>query len=80
MAAWAIEQHPIDAVGSRWGSGSDHLARLYELRPADLQPLQQAASGDRAPSTAETAADAISTIASMPVVCLAGGHEPGNRD
>ena len=65
MAAWAIEQHPIDAVVAAGVREADHLARLYELRPAALQLLQQAASGDRIPSTAEMAADAISTIVSV---------------
>jgi ADP-ribosyl-[dinitrogen reductase] hydrolase len=65
MAAWAIEQRPIDAVVAAGVREADHLARLYELRPADLQPLQQAASGDWAPSPAEIAADAISTIATV---------------
>jgi ADP-ribosyl-[dinitrogen reductase] hydrolase len=65
MAAWAIEQHPIDAVITAGVREADHLARLYELRPAALQMLQQAASGDRIPSTAEMASDAISTIVSV---------------
>jgi ADP-ribosyl-[dinitrogen reductase] hydrolase len=65
MAAWAIEQRPIDAVVAAGVREADHLARLYALRPATLQPLQQAASGDWAPSTAEMAADAIATIATV---------------
>jgi ADP-ribosyl-[dinitrogen reductase] hydrolase len=65
MAAWAIEQHPIDAVVAAGVREADHLARLYELRPTALQMLQQAASGDRIPSTAEMASDAISTIVSV---------------
>ena len=65
MAAWAIEQHPIDAVVAAGIREADHLARLYSLRPAALQPLQQAASGEWAPSTAEMATDAMTTVASV---------------
>jgi hypothetical protein len=65
MAAWAIEQYPIDAVVAAAIREADHLARLYELRPAALQPLQQAASGEWAPSTAEMAPDAMTTVASV---------------
>jgi ADP-ribosyl-[dinitrogen reductase] hydrolase len=65
MAAWAIEQHPIDTVVAAGVREADHLARLYGLRPTALQPLQQAASGDRAPSAAEMVPDAVSTVASV---------------
>jgi ADP-ribosyl-[dinitrogen reductase] hydrolase len=65
MAAWAIEQHPIDAVVTAGVREADHLAQLYALRPAVLQPLQRAASGDWAPSTAEIAPDAVTTVASV---------------
>jgi ADP-ribosylglycohydrolase len=65
MAAWAIEQHPIDAVVAAGVREADHLARRYALRPAALQPLQQAASGDWAPSTAEMAPDAMTTVATV---------------
>jgi ADP-ribosyl-[dinitrogen reductase] hydrolase len=63
MAAWAIEQHPIDAVVAAGLREADHVARLYALRPAALQPLQRAASGEWAPSTAEMAPDAMATVA-----------------
>jgi ADP-ribosyl-[dinitrogen reductase] hydrolase len=65
VAAWAIEQHPIDAVVAAGVREADHLARLYGLRPTVLQTLQQAASGDWAPSTADMAPDAVSTVASV---------------
>jgi hypothetical protein len=65
MAARAIEQHPIDAVVTAGVREGDRIARLYALRPTVLKPLQQAASGEWAPSTAEMAADAISTVASV---------------
>jgi ADP-ribosyl-[dinitrogen reductase] hydrolase len=65
MAAWAIEQLPIDAVVAAGVREADHLAQLYALHPAALQPLQQAASGDWAPPTAEMAPDAMTTVASV---------------
>ena len=65
MAAWAIEQHPIDAVVAAGVREADHLARRYALRPATLQPLQQAASGDWTPSTAAMAPDAMTTVATV---------------
>jgi ADP-ribosyl-[dinitrogen reductase] hydrolase len=65
MAAWAIEQHPVDAVVAAGVREADHFARLYALRPASLQPLQQAASGGWAPSTAELSPDAMTTVASV---------------
>src|SRR5688572_17151579 len=65
MAAWAIEQYPIDAVVAAGIREADHLARLYALRPAALQPLQQAANGKWAPSTADMAPDAMTTVASV---------------
>ena len=65
MAAWAIEQHPIDAVVAAGVREADHMARLYTLRPAALKQLQQAASGEWTPSTVEMAPDAIPTVASV---------------
>lgn len=45
MAAWAIEQYPIEAMvaGPR---EADHLAELHALGPATLQSLRQAAAED----------------------------------
>jgi ADP-ribosyl-[dinitrogen reductase] hydrolase len=63
MAAWALEQHPIDAVVAAGLREADHLARQYGLHPAALQPLSQAASGDWLPLTAETS-DGMTTLAS----------------
>jgi ADP-ribosyl-[dinitrogen reductase] hydrolase len=65
MAAWAIEQHPIDAVVAAGVREAEELAGQYALRPAVLRLLQQAASGNREPSTARMAADAVSTVASV---------------
>lgn len=64
MAAWAIEQHPIDAVVAAGLREGEYLAQLYALHPVALQPLRQAASGDWLPPTAETPPDAVTTLAS----------------
>jgi hypothetical protein len=34
MAAWAIEQHPIEALVTAGLREADHLAKLYALDPA----------------------------------------------
>jgi len=65
MAAWAIEQHPIDAVVAAGLHEADHLARLYALRPAVLRPLHQAANGDWLPYKAGTTLAALTTVASV---------------
>lgn len=49
MAAWAIEQHPIEAVVTAGLREADQLAELYALGPAILRPLRQAADGDWGP-------------------------------
>ena len=65
MAAWAIEQHPIDAVVAAGLREAEDLARQYALHPATLQPLRRAASGDWPPNTAEPTLDALATVASV---------------
>jgi ADP-ribosylglycohydrolase len=65
MAAWAIEQHPIDVVVAAGVREAERLARQDGLRPGALQLLQRAASGNRAPSAAELAADAVSTLGNV---------------
>lgn len=65
MAAWAVEQYPIDAVVAAGVREAEHMARLHALRPDVLRPLQLAASGHWRPSTAELAADAVTTVASV---------------
>jgi ADP-ribosyl-[dinitrogen reductase] hydrolase len=65
MAAWAIEQHPIDAVVAAGLREADHLAGLYALRPATLQPLREAANGDWVPHKAGMPLDAMTTVASV---------------
>jgi ADP-ribosylglycohydrolase len=63
MAAWAIEQHPMDAVVTAGVREADQMARLYALPPTAVQLLQQAASGGWTPSMAETTPDALPTVA-----------------
>ena len=58
MAAWAIEQHPVDAVVAAGLREAEDAARQYALDPATLQPLRRAASGDWPPTTAEPTLDA----------------------
>jgi ADP-ribosyl-[dinitrogen reductase] hydrolase len=62
MAAWAIEQHPIDAIVAAGLREADHLAGRYALPPATLELVGQAASGERVPE-AGIPSDAVSTLA-----------------
>jgi ADP-ribosyl-[dinitrogen reductase] hydrolase len=65
MAAWAIEQHPVDAVVAAGLHEAEDAARQYALDPATLQPLRRAAGGDWPPTTAEPTLDALATVASV---------------
>ena len=65
MAAWAIEQHPIQAVVAAGLREASHFGELYALGPATLQPLRQAAAGDWGPYRPEQPLDAIATWASV---------------
>jgi ADP-ribosyl-[dinitrogen reductase] hydrolase len=65
MAAWAIEQHPVDAVVAAGLREAEDAARQYALDPATLQPLRRTASGDWPPTTAEPTLDALATVASV---------------
>jgi ADP-ribosyl-[dinitrogen reductase] hydrolase len=65
MVAWAIEQHPIDAVVAAGLREAEEGARQYALDPATLQPLRRAASGDWPSTTAEPTLDALATVASV---------------
>jgi ADP-ribosyl-[dinitrogen reductase] hydrolase len=64
MAAWAIEQHPMDAVVAAGLREADHLVGLYALPPAVLELVRRAASGERVPE-AGMPPDAVSTLASV---------------
>ena len=78
MAAWAIEQHPVDAVVAAGLREAEDLAQQYALDPATLQPLRRAASGDWPPNTAEPTLDALATVAQRPA-CPARSQRPGDR-
>jgi ADP-ribosyl-[dinitrogen reductase] hydrolase len=65
MAAWAIEQHPVDAVIAAGLREAEELAQKHALDPATLQLLRQATSGDWPPNTAEPTLDALATVASV---------------
>jgi ADP-ribosyl-[dinitrogen reductase] hydrolase len=65
MAAWAIEQHPIEAVVAAGLREADDLADLYRLAPAIVQPLHQAAAGDWGPYKPGMPLDAVTTLASI---------------
>ena len=65
MAAWAIEQHPVDAVIAAGLREAEELTQQHALHPATLQPLRRAASGDWPPNTAEPPLDALATMASV---------------
>jgi ADP-ribosyl-[dinitrogen reductase] hydrolase len=64
MAAWAIEQHPMDAVVAAGLGEADHLAGRYGLPPAALAPIRQAASGEWVPD-AGGPSDAVGTLVSV---------------
>jgi hypothetical protein len=65
MAAWALEQHPVDAVIAAGLREAEDLAQQYALDPATLQPLHRATRGDWPPNTAEPTLDALTTVASV---------------
>jgi ADP-ribosyl-[dinitrogen reductase] hydrolase len=65
MAAWAIEQHPLDAVVAAGLREAEEVAQQQALHPATLQPLRRAANGDRPPTTAEPTLDALTTMANV---------------
>jgi ADP-ribosylglycohydrolase len=65
MAAWAIEQHPIDAVIAAGLREAEDVAQQHALHPATLQPLRRATSGDWPPNTAGPTLDAFTPVASV---------------
>jgi ADP-ribosyl-[dinitrogen reductase] hydrolase len=65
MGAWAIEQHPVDAVMAAGLREAEDLAQQHALHPATLLPLQRATSGDRPSNKAEPTLDALATVASV---------------
>jgi ADP-ribosyl-[dinitrogen reductase] hydrolase len=65
LAAWAIEQHPVDAVVAAGLREAEDAASQHAVDPATLQPLRRAAGGDWPPTTAEPTLDALATVASV---------------
>jgi ADP-ribosyl-[dinitrogen reductase] hydrolase len=65
MAAWAIQQHPIETVVAAGLREADDLATLYALDSGILQPLSQAADGDWGPYQPGMTLDAVTTVASI---------------
>jgi ADP-ribosyl-[dinitrogen reductase] hydrolase len=65
MAAWAVEQHPVDAVVAAGVREAEEGAQQHALHPATLQPFQRATSGHWPPNTAEPTLDALATVASV---------------
>jgi ADP-ribosyl-[dinitrogen reductase] hydrolase len=65
MAAWAIEQHPIDAVVEAGLREGDHLARRYAQDSAAMRPLREAADGGWESPKGVTTVDAVATMASV---------------
>jgi ADP-ribosyl-[dinitrogen reductase] hydrolase len=65
MAAWALEQHPVDAVVAAGLREAEDLAQQHALHPATLQPLRQAIKGGWPPNTAGSTLDAFTTVASV---------------
>jgi ADP-ribosyl-[dinitrogen reductase] hydrolase len=63
MAAWAIEQHPIDAVVAAGLREADRLTRQYALDSAAVRPLRAAAAGDWALPKGGMSLDAVATMA-----------------
>jgi ADP-ribosyl-[dinitrogen reductase] hydrolase len=68
MAAWAIEQHPIDAVVAAGLDEAERMRGSYGLHPGTMQPIRQAASGTWGPYRAGMALDAVATVASVMLV------------
>jgi len=71
MAAWAIEQHPVDAVAAAGLDEAERVAGCYGLGPGTVRPIRQAASGTLGPYRAGMALDAVATVASVMLVLRA---------
>ena len=63
MAAWAIEQHPIDAVVAAGLREADHLSEQYGLDSAAMRPLREAVHGDWASPKGNMSLDVVATMA-----------------
>jgi ADP-ribosyl-[dinitrogen reductase] hydrolase len=65
LAAWAIEQHPLDVVVAAGLREAQNLAQWWGLSPHALRPLWQAANGDWPAPNAGIASGAVTTLASV---------------
>jgi ADP-ribosylglycohydrolase len=65
MAAWAIEQHPMDVVVTAGLREAQHMAELFAIAPETMNPLWRAATGDWSLSTENRPLDAVTTVASV---------------
>jgi ADP-ribosyl-[dinitrogen reductase] hydrolase len=63
MAAWAIEQHPIEAVVAAGLRETDRLTRHYALDSATMRLLPEAADGDWQSPKADMTIEAVATMA-----------------
>jgi ADP-ribosyl-[dinitrogen reductase] hydrolase len=65
MAAWAIEQHPIDAVVAAGLREADQLPRRYALDSTTMRLLREAADGNWGSSMGGMTVDAVGTMATV---------------
>jgi ADP-ribosyl-[dinitrogen reductase] hydrolase len=65
MAAWAIEQHPIDAVLAAALREAEFLTRHYALDAAVMRRLREAADGDCGPPKGGVTLDVVATMATV---------------
>jgi ADP-ribosyl-[dinitrogen reductase] hydrolase len=68
MAAWAIEQHPIDTVVAAGLDEAERMTGWYGLLPGTMQPIRQGANGAWGPYRPGMALDAVATVASVMLV------------
>jgi ADP-ribosyl-[dinitrogen reductase] hydrolase len=68
MAAWAIEQHPVDAVVAAGLDEAERMTGWYDLPPGTMRPIRQGASRTWGPYQGGMALDAVATVASVMLV------------
>jgi ADP-ribosyl-[dinitrogen reductase] hydrolase len=65
MTAWALEQHPIDAVVAAGLREADHLTTQYALDSAAVRSLREAADGNWESPKGGMTLDAVATMATV---------------
>jgi ADP-ribosyl-[dinitrogen reductase] hydrolase len=65
MAAWAIEQYPLDAVVAAGLREAEHVTRQYALDSAATRRLREAAHGDWGSLQEGMSLDAVATLATV---------------